>query len=95
MRVLDNQMLVHTSDSYVVRNIESLRNHQKKYSWIGPPVATHKKLICQQTERIATIPRPPTKISRQGESKSAWYIFVKFIFSLFFKITFQIIPKQK
>ena len=29
------------------------------YSWVGPPVDAHKKLIYRRTRRVATIPRPP------------------------------------
>ena len=65
------------------------------YSWIGRPIRVDKKIIPEKTVRATTIPRPPLESSRRGESRSAWSIFVKFIFDLFYKITFQIMPKQK
>ena len=39
--------------------------------------------------------RPPLESSQQGESKCAVYIVVKFIFDLFFKITFKTTPEPK
>ena len=69
--------------------------NDRHYSWIGPPVETHKKLICQRTVRATTTPRPPLESSRQGESKPAETILVKVILTSFFKITFQIMSQQK
>ena len=56
----------------------------KVYSWIGPPVDAHNKIIYRRTRRVTTIPRPPWESTRRGESKSALTIFVKFIFDLLF-----------
>ena len=52
------------------------------------------KIICRKTERATTIPRPPLESSRQEESKSILTILVKFVFSLFFRITFQILSRE-
>ena len=54
------------------------------YSWIGPLVETHEKSICRRTRRVTTIPRPPLKSSRQGESRSTGYIFLWSFFDLLF-----------
>ena len=55
-----------------------------------------RTIICRRTGRATTLLRPPLESSRQGESKSSWYIFVcKHYFWPLFKITFQIMPKQK
>ena len=67
-------------DTHVVSRRDN--RTQIYYSWIGPPVETHKKSICRRTRRVTTIPRPPLESSRRGESRSAWYIFVKFISGL-------------
>ena len=41
------------------------------YSWIGPPVETHEKLVPEKSKRTTTIPGPPLESSRRGKSKSA------------------------
>jgi len=65
------------------------------YSWIAPPVQTHKNSIAEKTERATTIPRPPLESSWWGESKSALTIFVKLIFDLFFWNNFLNIVQRK
>ena len=68
----------------VVPRPTRLHKHYRcvQYSWIADQRDSHKKTICQRTRRGTTIPRPPLKSSQQGEFRSAWYIFVKFIFDL-------------
>ena len=56
---------------------------------------SQQKINSRKNVRATTIPRPPLENSQRGESRSAWSIFVKFIFTSFFKTTFQIMPKQK
>ena len=65
-----------------------------RYSWIGHKIRADKKLICQRTRRVTTLLRPPLESSRQGESKSAVYIFVRPMFGLFL-ITFRLTSEQK
>ena len=60
---------------YIQLDWTSNMNRQKNNSW--------KKNI-----RATAIPRPPLESSRQEESRSAWSIFVKFIFDLFFQNNF-------
>ena len=64
------------------------------YSWIGPPVETHEKSICQQTIRAMTIRRPPLESSRRGEFRSAVIIFVYALFWKIYWIPLKIMPKQ-
>ena len=54
----------------------------------------HKKLICQNSERVTKDPRPPLESSRKGASKWRGSLFLKLFFGdLFFlspqKMTFQ------
>ena len=65
-----------------------------QYSWIGPPVDAHTQKS-KQTGRATTNPRSRTKSNWRGQSRSAWSIFVWFILTSFFKMTFQITSKQK
>ena len=65
------------------------------YSWIAHQLHIHEKSICLRTRRVATVPRPPLESSRRREFRPAWYISVKFIFDLFFRLTFQILPRQR
>ena len=58
------------------------------YSWIERQKYAHKKSIPEKTVRATTIPRPPLESSRREESRSAWSIFVKFIFDPFFQNNF-------
>ena len=53
-------------------------NNQKwaGYSWIGPSLHAHEKLIPEPTKKAETNPGPLLGSSWQGESKSAGYIFV-------------------
>ena len=60
----------------------------KAYSWIGPPVHAHGKLIPEKTRRATTNPRPPLESSRREEVKYAVSIFCVIHFDLFFKIKF-------
>ena len=61
------------------------------YSWIARPVQLHKKLICQNLERVTKDPRPPLESSRKGASKWGGAHFVKLFFSdLFFPISSKI-----
>ena len=46
-----------------------------RYSWSGPPSDTQQKTISEKNVRATTNPRLCTKISWQGESKSAVSIF--------------------
>ena len=58
------------------------RQRESVYSWIADQQDAHKKLICQRTRRFTTLLRPPLVYSWRGESRSAWYVFVKFILYL-------------
>ena len=60
----------------------------RTYNWIGRPIRADKKIIPKKNVRAATIPRPPLESYQQEESRSAWSIFVKFIFDLFFQNNF-------
>ena len=53
----------------------TIKNIQKKYSWIWHSVHARNKSIPEQNGRTTTIPRSPLKGSLRGKSKSAWYIF--------------------
>ena len=46
------------------------------------------KINPEKTVRATTIPRPPLESPWSGESRSAWSIFVNFIFDLFFQNNF-------
>ena len=53
------------------------------YTWIALQVYTHTKPTPKQSRRATTNPRPHTKRSRQGESRSALTIFVWPMFTYF------------
>ena len=55
----------------------------------------HEKLIPEKYQKAMTNPRPPLEGSWQGKSKSAWTIFVKFIFDMFFHNSFPNIVQRK
>ena len=63
-------------------------NTSTKYSWIERQKYAHKKLIPKKIVWAMTVLRPPLESSWQGESRSVWSIFVKFIFDLFFQNNF-------
>ena len=63
-------------------------------SWIERRIQAEKESTCQRTRSATPILRPPLESSPLGELRFAWSIFDKFIFNLFFKITFKIMRKQ-
>ena len=68
---------------------------EHEYSWIADQRDAHEKSIFRRTRRVTTIPRPPLENSWQGRFRSAWYIFVKFIFNLlFFRVCENRVPTK-
>ena len=55
---------------------------------LNPHTHTKKQFPNEPEGLCMTIPIPPLESSRQEKSKSAWYIFVKIIFGLFFQHNF-------
>ena len=66
-----------------------------RYSWIGPPIETHEKLIPGRTRRATTIPRPPLKNSGRENSDLPGKFLSDLFLTSFFKITYQIMSEQK
>ena len=70
--------------------------HQKWSTFGLVPQHTHtQNWFPEEPEGLCTtLPRPWTNSSQREESKSGWSIFCVARFDLFFKITFQIMPKK-
>ena len=54
------------------------------YSWIGRSIRADTKSIYRRTRRVTTLLRSPWESFQQGKIRSAWTIFVEFIFDLLF-----------
>ena len=59
-----------------MNGLRSNETPRPKYSWIGPPVETHEKLISKKTARAPTISRPPLESPWRRVSKYAMHICV-------------------
>ena len=56
--------------------LENYNAHVVEYSWIANQRDAHETLICQQTRRVTTIPRPRMKSSWRGEFRSSGFHFL-------------------
>ena len=78
-------------------DFDNIKDHLEKgnvYSWIRPPVHAQEKLICQGTQRATTNPSLHSKTLGE-ENSDLPGLFLFDLFSPLFKITLQIMPKQK
>ena len=88
-RTIWNRMVAYQCNSYW------FPCQSRKYSWIGHPIGADERLICQRITRATMNPRPQMKSSRQGESRSFWYIFLWSFFDLLFLKTRKHMARTK